>query len=1012
MITEVIGRPIVCVVKSDWYQLLCGVRQMEKAKRYISGAIAIVILFSLLSVSVTASGKKLCEKYNANITQYNPEDFAVITEHRYLYTMNEYQEKGYKPADILPVAISAGENVKAGKDTPVTVKDFKGSTGISVLSDKSTEYLEWQISAPADGLYEIALEYYIEPGDNQNPLRKLYIDGESPFAEADSLTFPRIFTDESKQPEYDSNNDQVRPLQLEIPMWSTMGLRDNMGLYSSPFSFYLTQGEHTLRLEYLNTDMYIGSIILRSPEQPKSYGQISAEYESRGYKPAGQKGIIFQCENTVSSKNDSILAPVSNSDPNTVPSSVTYKRLNCMGDWTWRKGGQEITWEFTAEEDGLYNIGFRFANWYGVGIPTYRRITIDGEVPYKELLNYPFNSTKTWEFEALGKEKPYNFYLKAGKHSISMMVVMEPITETLFSIYNDMNLISETYRKIVMITGENPDVNYQYEIEKKIPNILETIKKISQSVKQKADYLVKLSGKTQAVSSAFYTIVEQFDLMAAKPEKIPRQIQDFTNAQSILGAWYIALQDMPLIMDYYAVGSDVLSVGKGKASFLQQFTSFFIQFIFSFVKDYSRIEVTTGESGHNIEVWLSMGSEWASIVKNHVSSSFTRKKGIGVKINVLPANSLGTGTGDSGTGINALILAVNSGRAPDMVCGLPPSTPVDYAIRKGAADLKQFDDFDEVSKSFLDKCLIPFGYQGGCYALPETMNFTVMFYRKDILKELKLSLPNTFRELYDTVLPVLSQNNMNFYCPQDYTMFLFQKGGKYYTEDGFRSALDSKEAYEAMKEMCDLYTAYGVPVQSDFFNRFRDGVNPIGIATFAEYVRLSAAAPDIAGKWGITPVPGHETEDGETDHSIGGIASSAAMILEQSENKKDAWEYLKWWTSAEVQKSYSNEVERSIGTDARWCTANLDAFLSLPWDKNDLNVITEQWKWANETPNVLGGYYTSRYVGYCFNNVIVNNMSVRDALELAVKNINKEMVKKQIEYKINVPDKYSKQEGS
>ena len=38
-------------------------------------------------------------------------------------------------------------------------------------------------------------------------------------------------------------------------------------------------------------------------------------------------------------------------------------------------------------------------------------------------------------------------------------------------------------------------------------------------------------------------------------------------------------------------------------------------------------------------------------------------------------------------------------------------------------------------------------YQDGVFALPETMDFTCMIYRQDVLTELGLTLPETWEEL-------------------------------------------------------------------------------------------------------------------------------------------------------------------------------------------------------------------------------------------------------------------------
>ena len=99
-------------------------------------------------------------------------------------------------------------------------------------------------------------------------------------------------------------------------------------------------------------------------------------------------------------------------------------------------------------------------------------------------------------------------------------------------------------------------------------------------------------------------------------------------------------------------------------------------------------------------------------------------------------------------------------------------------------------------------------------------------------------------------------------------------------------------------------------------------------------------------------------------------------------------------------------MEALVGVEARWNTANVNAFMSLDWNKGDLEVIQEQWKWAQETPVVLGGYYTGRYVTNAFTDVVVAGiLSPRDALENAVKEINRELRNKQDEYNVKANKK-------
>lgn len=124
------------------------------------------------------------------------------------------------------------------------------------------------------------------------------------------------------------------------------------------------------------------------------------------------------------------------------------------------------------------------------------------------------------------------------------------------------------------------------------------------------------------------------------------------------------------------------------------------------------------------------------------------------------------------------------------------------------------------------------------------------------------------------------------------------------------------------------------------------------------------------------------------------------MLLNTRETAfSSSWEFVKWWTSTDTQRQFAREIEALIGVEARWNTANQDAFFSLDWQANDIKVFEEQLPWMREMPVVLGGYYTSRYLTNAFTDVVVSGVSnSRDALEAAVKEINRELAAKQEEY--------------
>ena len=286
-----------------------------------------------------------------------------------------------------------------------------------------------------------------------------------------------------------------------------------------------------------------------------------------------------------------------------------------------------------------------------------------------------------------------------------------------------------------------------------------------------------------------------------------------------------------------------------------------------------------------------------------------------------------------------------------------------------------------------------------------------MFYRADVLDELELTLPETWDDLYQKVLPRLYENNMSFSFPVDtsvssnspgalrgFTMLLLQMGGEYYAQNGARSGLDTPTAYQAFKFWTDMYTNYGIDAESNFFTRLRTGTMPLGTGGFSAYMQLLTSAPELYGRWGIAPVPGTVQADGSVSHAVGSTAATANIILSQSEKKEAAWEFLKWWMSEETQTRYGRELEAILGTGARWNTANVAAFYSLPWDARHAQIIRAQLEVAQEQLIVPGGYFTSRHLINAWNRVCVNNENARDALEEAVKDINTELVNKRREF--------------
>ena len=153
---------------------------------------------------------------------------------------------------------------------------------------------------------------------------------------------------------------------------------------------------------------------------------------------------------------------------------------------------------------------------------------------------------------------------------------------------------------------------------------------------------------------------------------------------------------------------------------------------------------------------------------------------------------------------------------------------------------------------------------------------------------------------------------------------------------------------------------------------------------------LSVAAPEITGRWEMSEIPGMLKEDGTIDNSSAG-GGTGCVILKDSQNVEKAWEFLKWWTGAEVQGDFGVELESILGAAGRYSPANVEALYRIPWSKSQYDAIMEQWKHVKGLREVPGSYMTSRFVDFAFRDAVNSSIDPDESIRDAVKQINEEI---------------------
>jgi ABC-type glycerol-3-phosphate transport system substrate-binding protein len=962
-------------------------------KKITALLLSIIMLLTLLSNSICV----LADNQSTNSNSITSFDSKASTS--YLGYLKKYQNVSM-PSSELDVNLT---NFTASQNYATITENIGGRDGKCVETGDDG-YIEWTVNVNSDALYNIMILYYPQKGKGSDIVRNLKIDGKAPFDETNNLDFKRSFTNDGNILT-DNSGNQLRPPQIEKPIWIQQDLHDELGYYKDPLKFYFSKGIHTIRLESVKEPMTIGNIKLYQSPQIKSYTQVSKQYTTEKYSQTQDAYLEIQGENA-NLKSDSMLYAITdNSSPAIHNSSYNKILLNTIGGQKWKNYGQWLSWDFSVPKSGLYKIGIKAIQNISAGQPSYRTLYIDGKVPFSELNNIEFKYDTSWKTKTLGTDKdPYLFYLTAGKHTIKLAVSLGSFADVIQKINSSMIQLNSIYLNFLMVTGSNPDQNRDYNFDKLLPDTLKDLKKQSAILSDLYKEYLKINGMDGSQSQQLEKLSKQTNQMAEKPEMIAKLLSDFNTNVSALGSLLTTLKQQPLAVDYISVCSPNVNLKADNSGFLENITFAVQQFISSFFVNYSVIDASVSKKD-SVNVWISLGRDQANSLNQLITNDFMTKNKINVSLQLVPAGTL--------------LCATLANKGPDVALTNAQSDPLNFAIRGAVQDLSIFPDIKNVTSRFQPSAMVPLTFNGHIYGMPETQTFPMMFYRKDILKDLGLEVPQTWNDVI-YLLPILQKKNLNFALPAPYSpavvgaglptfaMFLYQNDGSFYNKEGTTTNLNSKQAINAFYEWTKFYNDYQLPTQFDFMNRFRSGEIPIGIADYSTYNALSVFAPELEGTWGFSQVPGTKKADGTIDRTVASSVT-ATVMMKTAKNKENSWKFIKWWTSADIQGKYGNELESIMGTAGRYQPASIEALYQIPWNTSDFKILMQQWNCTQGIPEIPGSYMTPRYLDFAFKNAsILSTTSIYQSLispdeiiQDAAKKINMEIKQKRDEFGLN-----------
>lgn len=933
-----------------------------------------------------------------------------------------------------------------------TYQKYKDADGnfISALETSDYGFATWTVNVPEEGLYNVYVNYFPIKQGGASIERRIIINEviddtkDTPhkvqFDKLNNVKFPRYWTDKENIVQDNTGND-MKPSQVEIlDVQRKAYLRDESGYIVNPYLIHFKKGTNTITFESIRESMAVVSIGITSYKKDLSYDEYYEKYKDMGIKELAEP-IKVEGQNSHERTSPTLYAISDRTDPNNNPVDPVKIKLNAIGGTKWTVPGDAISWQIdmTGKESGLYYIAIRAKQDSARGMFSTRRVYINGEIPFSEANAATFSYGSKYKMVTLGEEdKPYLFYLEGGKvNTITLESTLGEYASPISRVQDAIDLLNELYLRIIAITTVSPDPYqdyYLYGPNARVEGTLETFAEAREILEKVREDVIAISGDKSDKEAALDKMILQLTQMIDKPRTITERLRDFSDNISALGNWISEVKSQPLQVESIYVYSDIEQLPKANANFFRGLWFGIKGFFLSFFFDYESIgTLATFDTDREVEVWFltsaAAGREQANAVSTLIANnlaSFLAEDGktpINVKLKVVAPG--------------VLLPSALAGTGPDIAINVDNGLPVNYALRKAVYDISVFDEFYEVTGIcsaanaqkglceagkdynegrlndpnakwlFYGSAMTPYELNGGYYALPNTQSFLVMFYRTDIFTERNWEVPETWNDVTSLVRE-LSISNLQFYLPIStsgassvvnsiFATMLYQRNGTFYRNNNKESNFDSEEAMLAFEQWTKYYTDYSFPLAASFVNRFKTGETPIGIASYDMFNTITVFAPEIAGKWAFAELPGTIQPDGSINNS-GAAYGSATVMMKGVEDPDAAWDFMRWWVSAETQTLYATELESILGAAARHTTANVIAFKNLSWTRQEQNILISQWEKSIGVPEVPGGYYTGRNLENAFREVVNNDANPRETLQEYILFINAEITKKRSEF--------------
>ncbi|MDL2205488.1 extracellular solute-binding protein [Eubacteriales bacterium OttesenSCG-928-N13] len=336
--------------------------------------------------------------------------------------------------------------------------------------------------------------------------------------------------------------------------------------------------------------------------------------------------------------------------------------------------------------------------------------------------------------------------------------------------------------------------------------------------------------------------------------------------------------------------------------------------------------------------------------------------------------------------------AYSAGQMPDIIICLPDQA---VAMFVAGATIPVDDVIEAIggTEKFLDSVLTEQFYDGSYMAVPHYAHDRLLIYRKDALEAAGQSVPTTPEEYLAVTKAINDPPSYAFqqlFNASDYgsafmlDIFMRTFGAQYFDES-YRIVFDSEETVKAVEFLIDMYEAGSQPDAMDFiindqFTLLNTGATLMTLDSAFTIKSALDSAPEVAEKMDVALAPAN-------------YITTFPVCVCDGENAETAKDFVRFMFEEDNYVDFLASYQPGMNPTMKATAAADSAFWKLPVFENALALKASQtqaegieqggYSIGNQFgANPFSGVLTSGYVEEMFQDIIVNNVPVVDAVKV------------------------------